>query len=385
MKKILLIISLLLLGTVVSGTPIIKLINNITSSQLKKEFDSKPGNKLTLDFKTGASIEVESWNKNSVSVEIKFQKNSDENIDVSFDQSANGLEISSKYKNKKNTNGSIQILVHVPAKQDLDISTMGGSVVINDVEGVIEGKTMGGHLDFSNLKGKLDFQTMGGKIDLRDSDIDGKVKTMGGEVRLTNISGDVDASSLGGRVIQNNVKGRSGKSIGKEINISTMGGSLEIDEAPNGAYLKTMGGEIEINKVSKFAEVETMGGNINIKEINGWVKAKTMGGDVSVKCTGDMENSGNDITLSTMHGEVSLTIPKDASVRLELEITITKNQYDSKPEFETPFKLKVEESKEWDISKGDPRKYLRGSGTFNGGKNLIKIKSINGNIIIKQS
>lgn len=384
MKKILLIISLLLLGTVVSGTPIFKMIKSLNGTELKKEFNSKPGNNLTLDFKTGASIEIESWDKNVVYLRIKYLKSSDENIDVSFEETESGIEVSSKYKNRKNTIGSIQVTVQVPRKQDLDLSTMGGHVAINGVEGTIKGNTMGGHLDFSNLKGNIDFKTMGGQIDLRDSDLDGKVKTMGGRVKMTNVTGDVDASSMGGNVIQSNVKGRSGKSIGKEVNISTMGGEITIDEAPNGAKLKTMGGYIEINKAGKFAEVETMGGNINIKEIDGWVKAKTMGGNINVKSTADLKQSGNDITLTSMRGDITLIISKDASVKLELEIAYTKKFRSSKPEIDTPYKLQTEESKEWDDSNGDPRKYIKATGNFNGGKNLIKIKTINGDIRIKE-
>ncbi|MCK9281270.1 MAG: hypothetical protein M0P71_11660 [Melioribacteraceae bacterium] len=87
-----------------------------------------------------------------------------------------------------------------------------------------------------------------------------------GEVKITDITGDVDASRMGGKVIQYNVKGKTGKSSGKEVNVSTMSGSLEIDEASNDAYLKTMSGEMEINKAGKFAEAETMGDDINIKE-----------------------------------------------------------------------------------------------------------------------
>lgn len=383
MKKILLIISLLLLGTVVSGTPIFKLFNNFKESELKKEFSSKPGNNLKLDLKTGASIEIESWDKNTVYLQVKFLKNSDENINVSFEETENGIEVFSKYKNPKNMDGSIQVTVQVPRKQDLDISTMGGHVKIDGVDGNIEGSTMGGHLDFANLKGNINFKTMGGQIDLRDSDLDGKVKTMGGRVKVTNVTGDIDASSMGGNVIQSNVKGRSGKSIGKEVNISTMGGEITIDEAPNGAKLKTMGGNIEINKAGQFAEVETMGGNIIIKEIDGWVKAKTMGGDIDIKSTADLSQSGNDITLTSMRGDITLIIPQNASVKLELESAYTKKFRGSKPEIDTPFKLQIEESKEWDNSNGSPRKYISASGNFNGGKNLIKIKTINGDIKIK--
>jgi hypothetical protein len=355
--------------------------------EIKKEFQVKFGGKVNIDLKTGAKIEIYGWDKEELSAVAYIKDKGENNIVFEFSQDGNNVEITSEYAEKHNHNNSnAKLVLQVPRKYDVQFYTMGGSVKAEYVEGNLSGKTMGGELNFSNLKGYLDVTTMGGEIKIKDSDVDGKAHTMGGAVLLENINGDVDASSMGGKVQQINVRGKN-KSVGKEVNISTMGGPIEIDKAPNGAKLKTMGGEITVNQVGEFADVETMGGDIEIKEVDGWVKAKTMGGDINVKMNGNPANGKRDVTLTSMGGDITLKVPAELSMNIEIEIAYTK---DSRKDFEdckisSDFSVKEERSKEWDRDKGTPRKYITAEGSVNGGKNKIKIKTINGNVFLKKA
>jgi hypothetical protein len=355
--------------------------------EIKKEFQVKAGGKVTIDLKTGSQIEVYGWDKELLSATAYIKDSEESRIEFTFNQDGNDVEITSDYVEKHNHNSSrAKLVLQVPLKYDVKFFTMGGSVKMEYVDGQITGKTMGGELDFSNLKGYLDVTTMGGEITIKDSEVDGAAHTMGGAVLLENIKGDVDATSMGGKVRQVNVQGKN-KSIGKEVNISTMGGEIDVDKAPNGAKLKTMGGEITINQAGIFADVETMGGNIDIKEINGWVKAKTMGGDIEVKMTGNPEEGKRDVTLTSMGGDITLTVPNELSMDIEIEIAYTRN---SDMDFEdckivSDFPTKEERSTKWERSHGSPRKYITATGTTGDGKNKIKIKTINGNVYLKKA
>jgi hypothetical protein len=365
--------------------------NSSNDKEVKKEFNVKPGGKVSIDLKTGADIEIKGWNKDLLTVSATMEDDDDNPIKFEFSQNGNDVEIRSNYSHRNGHNqSSAKLVLQVPQKYNVGFSTMGGDVNIENVEGELEGQTMGGDLTLSNLKGNLNLTTMGGKISLKDSEVDGKVKTMGGEVLVENVKGDVDASSMGGRVQQINVQGKN-KSIGKEVNISTMGGELEIDNAPNGAKLKTMGGNISINSAGKFLDAETMGGDIEAKEVDGWIKARTMGGDVNVKMVGNPNDGKRDVSLQSMGGDITLTVPAGLSMDLEIEIAYAKDRKaESDDEFNklkivSDFPVKEERTKEWDNSKGSPRKYIYGTGSINGGKNKIKIKTINGNVYLKKS
>ena len=121
-----------------------------------------------------------------------------------------------------------------------------------------------------------------------------------------------------------------------------------------------------------------MGGDIEIDSIDGWVKATTMAGDVEVTMTG----SGGDATLTSMTGDITLYVPSDFGMDLDLEIAYTRN---SRQEYrlDAPGGLTPTVSPDWDHDQGTARKYIRSSGSVNGGGNTVKIKTVNGNITVK--
>jgi DUF4097 and DUF4098 domain-containing protein YvlB len=201
--------------------------------------------------------------------------------------------------------------------------------------------------------------------------------------------GDVTGSSMGGNVRFRNVVRRSGSVAAPPrldavdgttdtVQISTMGGEIDVEDAPEGANLHTMGGNINVADAVRFVSAKTMGGDIQIKSIDGWVKATTMGGDIDVNVTG----TGGDVELTSMSGDVTLVVPSGFSMEFDLEIAYTRG---SSQDYKiiTSYDVQQLETREWDYDHGSPRKYIRGSGTVGGGQNRVKIRTVNGNIEIK--
>ena len=394
MKKFGIIISLLFLSILLGGSAVIDNYYFSTPAQKtsavylqdsgdhEKEFNVKPGMTLDLDLEIGADIEVEGWNKNVVKANVKITGRDADDVEVEFDQTSDVVRISAEQNgNKRNLKYDATVKVMVPEKFNVQFKTMGGDVKLSNIDGNHEGTTMGGDLDLNQLKGQLSLTTMGGDIQLLNSEVDGNVKTMGGDIRLEDVFGDVNAKSMGGDIIHKNVKRKSGDSIGNEVNITTMGGDLKIDEAMNGASLKTMGGDITVNRAENFVKAETMGGDIEIKSVDGWVKAKTMGGDVKVSMTGDPAIGNRDVTLTSMGGDITLTVPDGLSMDIDIEIAYTR-EYQDKVKISSKYNISEERTTEWDDSHGSKRKFIYGKGSVAGGKNKIKIKTINGNVYL---
>ncbi|MEE8585072.1 MAG: DUF4097 family beta strand repeat-containing protein, partial [Acidobacteriota bacterium] len=267
----------------------------------------------------------------------------------------------------------------------------GGGLHLTDREGTFTGKTMGGSLTLENVSGEARLTTMGGEIRLTDSDLDGFLKTMGGKVTFRDVVGDVEGSSMGGNVRYQNVRRRSGEFASPRgeavegtgadtVQISTMGGSIEVDEAPQGANLHTMGGSIHIANASRFVKAKTMGGDIEIEDSEGWIQATTMGGDIVVSV---MPGSRGDIELVSMSGDIELRVPADFSMDLDLQIAYTRNSSKSY-RIVSDFNFRQEQSSSWDYGKGTPRKYIYGTGSLGGGQNRIRIETINGNIYLRK-
>ena len=167
-----------------------------------------------------------------------------------------------------------------------------------------------------------------------------------------------------------------------------MGGAIDVDSAPNGTKVKTMGGDITINSAAKFVDAVTYGGDIEIKEVDGRVDAKTYGGNIEVNEIGTGE--GKDIDISSLGGDITLTVPANFSMDVYVEIAYTKKWSRRHMDFEDAtiegdFKLDQKKSSEWEYSHGSPRKYLRGKASFNGGKNKVVVKTINGTVTLKKN
>jgi hypothetical protein len=358
------------------------------SREVHKNFNVEKGQKLSIDLKTGGSISITAWEKDEVNVDATLGGNDWEDVLVKFEKNSSGVEVYSKYKHHHDSESSnAHFDIKVPVKFDVDINTMGGELVIDGVDGKITGKTMGGGLTLSQLKGYLDLSTMGGNISLTGSEVDGKVHTMGGNVDFENVSGDVKGSSMGGKVTMKNVTRKDSKSTGDEVDISSMGGAIDVDEAPNGANVSTMGGEISIRSAKKYVKAKTMGGNIDIDEVDGSVKATTMGGQINVKEICKPDDSDKDIDLQSMGGNITVLVPDNFSMDVDITIAVTKNRDKDNREYKiiSDFDINKTQTDKWDHSKGSPRKYLYGKANLKGGKNKVKIETVNGDVYLKKA
>lgn len=352
--------------------------------KIEREFTVSPGKTLEVDLRTGGSLTITGSDMNKVVIKGTTRGRDAEECRVEIEETSSGVRIASYYDGgKRNYNASADFHITVPSKFNLDLESMGGSYTIENVEGRIEGRTMGGELNLTRLKGDLDLTTMGGKIRLTKSDVDGRVKTMGGEVLVEDVQGTVKASSMGGKVIQRNVKGRSGEGIKNEVHIRTMGGEINVDDAPEGTDVHTMGGNIHIRKANKYARAKTMGGNIDIDAVDGGVAATTMGGDITVRMVGDAATGDRDVDIESMSGDVTLTVPAALSMDVDITLEYTRG-HEGDFSIVSDFELKREESIAWERRHGSPRKVLYGTGTIGGGKHKVKIKTINGNVYLKK-
>lgn len=353
--------------------------------QIDKQFQIGSGKTLDIDLETGGSLDIRGWDQESVSVRASLGGRDGAASAVEFDETASGLQIQSRYEGgRRNYSTDIRFDIKVPRRFNVEFNTMGGGVRISDVEGRMNGETMGGALDLSNLKGQLSLSTMGGNITLKQSQVDGKVSTMGGEVLIEDVTGDVKGSSMGGKVIYKNVTNGRGVSTGSEVRITSMGGDINVNEAPEGANVSTMGGDIRVRSAARFVRAKTMGGDINIDAVDGGARVTTMGGDVHVKMIGNPSDGDRGVEITSMGGDIELVVPDGLSMDVYIEIARTKNNYGRAARIESDFPLQQRESENWEERHGTPRKFLYGTGQIGGGRNKIVIKTINGDVRLKR-
>lgn len=186
----------------------------------------------------------------------------------------------------------------------------------------------------------------------------------------------------------------------EKIKIHRMGGEIEVDDASDGADLDTMGGDIRVKKSHNLVHahtmggnidigsadgsvnVQTMGGNIQIASAAGSVTAETMGGNVTTHIRNPIAPGMHDIKLSSMGGNIELTVPKDFPMAIEVTLTYTKKNV-GRYKIIDNLGLTQSTTEEWDTWHGDPRKSILAKGRTGDGKNHVTVKTINGDITIK--
>jgi hypothetical protein len=359
-------------------------------SDINKEFKVKPGQKLEMDLKSGGAIYITGWNEEKVAVKVNLTGRDAKDVRIEMNEVSAGVSVTSDVERRhRNWNTDLEFHINVPQKFDLDLNTAGGEITIENVEGDIEGETMGGELNLTQLKGTINLKTMGGEIKLTNSDVDGEVKTNGGSVALRDVTGNVSGHSMGGSVTYDNVTDRLGKTTGKEVTITTMGGEINVDHAPYGANVSTMGGDISIRSAQKYVKAKTMGGNIDIDTVDGSVNAVTMGGDVSVNMVGDPEQGNRDIYIESKGGDVTLVVPDALSMDVDISLAYTRDNErrgeGKRPKIISDFDLQKDETTEWEHEHGSARKYIYGKATIAGGKNKIHIETVNGDVRLKRA
>ncbi len=359
---------------------IILLAGAVTAAEtVEREFQVRSGGTLEFDLETGGTINIVGWGREAVAVTAELSGRDADIVDLTVVETNDGVRVATDYRERRHsTSSSIDFEVRVPSVFNIEIDSMGGGVSIEGVEGEITGKTMGGALNLNDLRGTLRLTTMGGSVTLTRSDVDGKVTTMGGKALVEDVFGDVKVTSMGGNVVHRRVTRPDGSSIGDQVKITTMGGNIDVPEAPAGADVHTMGGNITIDSAREFVKAKTMGGDIRIDEVDGWVSATTMAGDVDITLIG-----GHDVEITSMSGEITLTVPSGVGFDIEIELDYTKNSSRTY-RIESDFDLSQQESRDWDYDHGSPRKTIMGTGAVDGGGHKVVLHTVNGNVNLRR-
>ncbi len=293
-------------------------------ANLKKTFDVNKGGTLNIESDFG-SIEVSTHQKNSVVVEIlrevdAFTKKEAERIledlEISFDQQGNDVYVEADYHKDGfrwgNRRIKMKFIVTVPDEYNVDLSTSGGSISVDDLKGAVAAKTSGGSLSFGNIEGPVNGRTSGGSISLDGCDGNADIKTSGGSIKIGDVNGSVDAH--------------------------------------------TSGGSIKINRAEGNVIAKTSGGSISVEEVLGEIEAKTSGGSVTARI---LSQPKADCTLSTSGGSVNIYMANNVDVNVDAKTSGGR----VKTEFPVTIKGEIKKNElKAKINEGGPLLYLRTSG-----------------------
>jgi Toastrack DUF4097 len=357
------------------------------------EAQAKEGAKLVLRADSG-SVLIHPAAGDRVSCVIVLQAyTSDEakarDLMKKFELSARSAEAGSLYLSTQSpsavrhgSNLRVQFQLTVPRRFNLDVETEGGDLTVDspldgearlttaggdvqtsDVTGLVRIETAGGRIETGTVGGDLTARTAGGPIHVGEVKGDAVLETSGGEIVTGQVAGGLRAETAGGDVI---VGGAEGPLVAR-----TAGGQIQIGPTGGTVRAETAGGSIRLRGARGRVVVETAGGSIDLLQIEGAVRATTADGRILAELNCAKKSCGGS-QLETSMGDVDVYLPGNAPLTIDASIATAAGR-----KIISDFPLDIHGSKE-DLVPST----LRGYGPLNGGGEVLKIRTVAGNIEI---
>lgn len=257
------------------------------------------------------------------------------------------------------------ISVEAPLTGDARLTTAAGDVHTSDITGLVRIETGSGSITLGNIGSDVIARTAGGSIRVGDVKGDSTLETGGGEIDTGTVTGTLRADTAGGDVI---VGGAAGP-----VMAQTAGGQIQIGHAVGSVRAQTAGGSIRLNGARGRVVAETDGGSIDLLQVDGAVRASTPDGRILAEFNCTRKTFGAS-RLETSLGDVYVYLPTDLPITIDATIDTAAGR-----QIQSDFPLDIQGTKEELVPTT-----LHGYGNLNGGGDVLKIRTVAGNIEIRK-
>ena len=274
--------------------------------------------------------------------------------------------------------------IRVPQRFNLDIETQGGDVTVEDpLQGELHGTTAGGEITASDVTGPVKVETAGGNITLWNIGRHLEARTAGGNILLGSVKGSAVLETSGGEIGTGQIEGSlRAETAGGDVVIEratgavvaqTSGGQIRIGPSGGAVRAQTAGGSIRLQGARGRVEVETAGGSIDLYRMQGAIKASTAQGRILAQIDADRRTFAAS-ELETSMGDVQVYLPASLPLTIDAAIEMAAGH-----RILSDFPLNIQgEDQEFD------QREIRGHGALNGGGQVLRIRTVNGNIEIRK-
>lgn len=221
---------------------------------ISKSFDVNSSPRLSLQNINGG-VTITAWDKNVIEVNAKVTADSQKErdlVNVIIEQTGRGVNVESKYENNHSFKGShaeVEYKIMVPSLAMLSsLELVNGSLVITNVQGEISAELVNGSFEATGAAGDVSISSVNGSVNLTyQDDIEQltriKLETVNGAIKLY-----------------------IPKSLGADVNVETMHGSIKNDfglSVDKQNFIgRNLDGVIGDGKVN--IDIETVNGSVKI-------------------------------------------------------------------------------------------------------------------------
>ena len=275
----------------------------------------------------------------------------------------------------------VTIELNVPQNMNLDVTTGGGNIQVDNVHGHVNLTTAGGNLTTGNITGPAHLHTDGGHISVKNvggelvaetggghitaGDVGGSayLHTNGGHIRVTSVAGTARLETGGGNVTV--------ERAGAELVADTEGGQIDVGEAQGLVRAKTGGGGIRVVHLNGPTNLQTGNGSIYLTRVDSSVKAWTEAGGITAWIVRPV-SARSTCDLQSKDGDIVVYMPPEMQATIDAEIQLGERH-----------QLIVDPALPMKVSYGEPvngAQTVRAEGALNGGGEVFHLRTVAGNI-----
>jgi len=270
-----------------------------TETAQRSDFPERDEINQTYQLAPGARVEVSSIsgsvkisNSETGTAEVQIIRTARTRADLEYykievQQTGNSLVVRGGIhepdERRNNIQVNHQVILKLPRRIDLSVSSISGSVRVGDVDGPVQASSISGSANIGNVAGKLRLSSVSGSVEVGNVGADARVSSVSGNVGLGQVNDSLDVSSVSGGV--------------KATLISL---------SPRGIHIKSVSGSVEIgfmSDVNADFNAENISGQVYLNVPN--VSRESEEKSTTVRAR--IGAGGTPITISSVSGNIRLT------------------------------------------------------------------------------
>ena len=161
---------------------------------------------VALDLAAGGRVRIVGSETKVVRVQATDRGRKCTDCIVAVSEMPQGLQVRTGRTRSPDTPADMLLVVEVPTQTNILLTSAGGRVEIEGIDGYVSATTDFGSVNLFRLSGALKLETKRGDVTLRQSYVRGSVHTNAGRVLLEDVSGDVRGTSSKGGVVERRVE-----------------------------------------------------------------------------------------------------------------------------------------------------------------------------------
>ena len=279
---------------------------------------------------------------------------------------------------------SATIEIHIPRRYNLEVSTGGGNIEVQDIDGRIRLTSAGGNINVGRVGGGDDSGRPDRDAARNKSDrlkpvllVAARIDTQGGHITMGDVSGTLHASTSGGHITTGNISG--------DAVLRTGGGQIYARNIAGTASLDSGGGNIHIEGAGSSVTADTAGGGIVLRQADAPLRVSANHGGITAWLSdipgpkaakdADAQKPRQASQLSSTSGDIVLYIPRKLAATIDA-IVEQGSGHGIATDPSLPFKINCHDS-------ADAARTIHCAGLLNGGGELFHLKTLSGNIVLR--